>query len=120
MSGYSEGAITGGIGEGINKAVSNIMNLYGLKQRLDLQQQGLAIDRQNADTYKRQSQLKDFGSPHHWDHANLSRFHQPTGASTPGQPGMVGSLQAMRPGVGVPPMTGDPQYMQPGADALEY
>jgi hypothetical protein len=118
MNGYQQGAITGGIGQGLDKAASNILNLYGMKQRFDLWQQGLDIDKQKADTNTRRSQLKDFGSPHHWDHANLSKFHQPTGASTPGQPGLVGPPQAMRLGLGVPPMTGDPQYLQPDANAL--
>ena len=53
MNGYQQGTITGGIGKGINTAVSGILNLYGLQQRLDLQKQQLDIQKQNSVTYHR-------------------------------------------------------------------
>ena len=115
MNGYQEAGITSGIGQGLDKAVSNILNLYGLKQRFDLQQQGLAIDKQNADSYKqeadtrkRRSLLKYFGSSHHWDTANLSKFHQPQGAPSGSEPDFRVPQQ----------YTLDPRYQQAGADAL--
>lgn len=58
MSGISEGGIYSGIGRGIEQATSNILNLYGLKQRFDLQQQGQAIDKQHADNATKRLQLK--------------------------------------------------------------
>ena len=115
MNGYQQGAITDGIGRGINQAVSNILNLYGMKQRFDLQQQGLAIDQQNADSNTKRM---------HYTLA--SRFEREMGDDpskwmTPSVrrtvPGGVGTPQANRLGVNQS-IDADPRYLQPGADAL--
>jgi len=69
MNGYQQRAITGGIGNGINTAVSGILNHYGLQQRLDLQKSQLDIQKQNSATY------------HRMMHYNLvSRFERDAGA----------------------------------------
>lgn len=114
MNGYDQGAITGGIGKGINTAMSGIINLYGMQQRLDLQKQDLDIQKQNSATY------------HKMMHYNLaSRFEREVGEDlskwmTPSvrrpTPGGVG-LPAHRLGLDAS-LELNPRYMQPGADAL--
>lgn len=62
MSGISEGNIYGGIAQGINSAVSNITNLYGLQKHFEMQQQNLDIHQANAAAYQKQVNYQDFGS----------------------------------------------------------
>ena len=62
MNGYQQGAIAGGIGRGINTALSGILNLYGMQRRLDVQTQQLDIQKQNSATYHK-NEARQPGDP---------------------------------------------------------
>lgn len=94
MNGYMQGAITGGIGQGLQQASSNILNLYGLNKRLE--------------AYKGRNALKVFGHQDAWNPMTLRQFHQPQAPPTSGE-------QDFR----IPrSLTVDPRYGQADANIL--
>ena len=72
MNGYTQGAITGGIGEGLQQASANILNLYGMQRHFDMQQQNLDIQNKTAATYNKRVDLKNFGSDKWWEEHQAS------------------------------------------------
>lgn len=114
MNGYQKGAITGGIAKGINTAMAGVLNLYGMNQRMNVQQQQLDIQKQNSSSYQKMM------------HYNLaSRFEREIGdelskwmAHGGTRPSIGGTVpRANRLGLDAT-LQADPRYLQPGADAL--
>lgn len=109
MSGISQGAIMGGIGQGINQASANILNLYGMKQKMDLQQQQMDINKQNADSYSKMLQYNFVSQAEHtWKSPQVRQPMPGRGTDQPGRMnfGLPAQLET------------DPAYMQPDANAF--
>ena len=141
MNSFMQGGIYSGIGQGLQNATSNILNLYQMQQRADLDKENSAIKKQNSEMYRRMmeyslaSQIERGG--------DLSKFMQPPSgtisgpAVLPGEDFLAGQDRAAE-GVGLamhghtarhapkqiaaagaPAMEADPRFMQRfGADFL--
>lgn len=113
MNGYQQGAITGGIGEGLQQASANILNLYGMQRHFDMQQQNMDIHKQNADNYNKMM--------HYSLASKFERDFDPTQWMTP-----AGTRPTTRAGVGPQArrlgmdQTLDTGAVQPGANQLGY
>ena len=116
MNGYMAGAVTGGIGKGIDKATTNILNLYGMQQRFNLQQQDLDIQKQNSDTDQKRMQYHIASRFEQEMGDDLSKWMTPASTGSRVSLGGVGP-RARRMGLDAS-LDVDPRYMQPGADAL--